>query len=146
MITVPSISKSLIIKTIICPVLKSCEERKKSQYIWPCFWERNSWESLQVNCESSNTLILMDVSETNSFQEPTFFCPSTHTWRSREWRLSATAKVLCFLGYLRREQRDKWKVIYPTCRETKFIRISSQWQRQQQYIQMWSNDTLNFLT
>lgn len=146
MITVPSISKSLIIKTIICPVLKSCEERKKSQYIWPCFWERNSWESLQVNCESSNTLILMDVSETNSFQEPTFFCPSTHTWRSREWRLSATAKVLCFLGYLRREQRDKWKVIYPTCMETKFIRISSQWQRQQQYIQMWSNDTLNFLT
>lgn len=107
--------------------------RKKSQYVWPHFWERNSWESLQVNCGRINTLILMDESETNSFRGPTFFCPSTHIWMSKEWRLTSTAKVFCFLGCLRREQGDKWKIIHQTWRKTKFVRISSLLQKQQQY-------------
>lgn len=144
-ITVTWSCESLIIKTI-CPVLKSCEERKKSQYVWPHFWERNSWEPLQVNCGRINTLILMDECETNSFQEPTFFCPSTHTWMSRECRSSSTAKGLCFLQYLRREQGDKWKIFYQTWRETKFVRISSPLQKQQQYIQMWSDVTHSFFS
>lgn len=146
MIAVPSIWESLIIKTTICPVLKSREGRKKSQYIWPHFWERNSWESLQVNCGRRKTLILMDESQTNSFQEPTFFGPSTLTWMRSQWRLSSTAKVLPFPGYLRREQGDKWNIIYQTWKEKKFAGISSQLQKQQQDIQMWSNVTRSFFS
>lgn len=127
-------------------MLKSCEERKKSQYVWPHFWERNSWEPLQVNCGRINTLILMDESETNSFREPTFFCSPARTRMSRDLRLSSAAKVLCLLVCLRTEQADKWKIIYLTLREMKFVRISSQLQNQQRDIQMWPDVTRSFFS